>query len=503
MARKRAKGRERISRGGGFTLIELLVATIILLVAMAGIVPLFVSGLSQASAVRFKSLATNVAKETMEEIRQLDYREITQASLDARFYDDHFVADEKRNAVFKVQPTVETPATAGDPMKVTVTVTWTAPPRVSPVSLTTLIHQQFLGPRGSDLQMSPTNPDPAGTPYRLLSGPTTMKFHVAQAEWGLVYNNLNLPGMAARSVYMRLAFFDDQGMAVAIGDSANDMKIGNTYLHYSIDGSGKVDDVWFQYNFDSSLVPDGYWESRATIFNEYNQPGNIWRLRLRAEVGAPAASTSFTATPQADNQTVVLAWTPGPERDRAYYVLQRAKWVAGSWSAWTTLAASLNPKATTYTDVGNVVAQTDPWGSLVLQNAYRYEIWAVDSSDPALTGAAATADALIPPGTTTTTTTPSTTSSTTTTSSSTTTTTAATHFSVDIKNTTNKTWTVVIKNSSNTTVYNGSVGKNATITVSNLPAGNYQITATASGRSPLTQSFSLPSQAGQIVMTIL
>jgi hypothetical protein len=480
-----------------------MVAVLLLLVAMAGIVPIFMSGLSQASSVRFKSMATNVARQRMEEIRQLDYREITSGTLAARFTGT-VSPDLSRRAVFNVTCTVSESTVGGGTLKkVTVDVGWAAPPAVSPVSLTTMIHQQFLGPRGSDLEIGPSSHDPLGSPFRVISGTSTVHYHVAQADWALVYNNLNLPAMAPRSVYMRLAFFDDQGISIAVGDSANKMKIGTSHLRYSTGTDGKVDDVWFEYSFASTLIPDGYWESRATIFNEYDQPGNTWRLRLRVETGAPALPTSFTATPQADNQTVVLAWTPGAERDRAYYVLERAKWVAGSWSDWTTLAATLDPKATTYTDQGNVAAQTDPWGSLTLQNAYRYNLWAVDSCEPGLAGSAATADALIPPGVTTTTTISTTTSSTTTTSSSTTTTIAATHFSVEIKNSTNKTWTIQVKNSSDATAYNGSVGKNATITVSNLPAGNYQITAGTNGRSDLTQSFSLPAQAGQIVMTIL
>jgi hypothetical protein len=472
---------------------------------MAGIVPVFMSGLSQASIVRFKSLATNVARERMEEIRQLDYREITSATLAAQF-NGNVTPDPARHAVFAVTCTVSESTVGGGTLKkVTVNVGWTAPPAVSPVSLTTMIHQMFLGPRGSDLELMPSSYDPLGSPFRVLSGTTTVHYHVAQADWGLVYNNLNLPGMAPKNVYMRLAFYDDQGVSIAVGDSANKMKIGTSYLRYSTGSDGKVNDVWFEYQFPSTLLPDGYWESRATIFNEYDEPGNTWRLRIRTETGPPATPTLFTATAQADNQRVILAWAPGAERDRAYYVLQRAKWVAGSWSAWTTLAATLDPKATAYTDQGNVLAQTDPWGSLTLQNAYRYKLWAVDSCEPGLVGSAATADALVPSATTTTTTTTSSTttsSTTTTTSSSTTTTTAATSFSVQVTNTSNKSWSVTIKNSSNVTVYTGSSPKGSTITTATMPAGNYQITATTSGRSDLNASFSLPARAGQIVLAI-
>jgi type II secretory pathway pseudopilin PulG len=501
----------RISKGprlrdiAGFTLIEIMIAALMLLIAMAGIVPLFITGLNQASATRFKSIATNVAREYMEQIRQLDYREITSDALAAKF-NGTVTPDTARHATFTVNCSVSDSTVDGGTLKkVTVNVTWTAPPQVSPVSLTTMIHQQYLGPRGSGLYFAPTSYDPLGTPFRLLAPNSTITadYHVAQADWGLVYNNLNLPGMSAKNVYMRLAFFDEQGISVAVGDSANSMKIGTSYLHYSTGLDGNVNDVWFEYTFNSSVLPDGYWEARASMWNEYDQPGNVWRLRIRTETGAPAAVTSLTATPQADNQTVILAWQPGDERDRNHYILQRAKYVSGAWSAWTDLSTNLAPNAAAYTDTGNVASQTDPWGSLTLTNLYRYRIWAVDFCDPALTGATTIADAQIPPATTTTTLVTTTTSSTsTTTTSSTTTTIAATRFSAKIKNTSNKTWTLVVKNSANQTVYNGSVSKNTTLTVSNLVADNYQITASASGRTNQTQSFSLASQAGQIVMTI-
>ena len=65
-------------RSRGFTLVEVLIASLLLMLAMAGIVPFFIGGLNQASTVRYKSLATNIARERMEQIRQLDYREITE-----------------------------------------------------------------------------------------------------------------------------------------------------------------------------------------------------------------------------------------------------------------------------------------------------------------------------------------------------------------------------------------------------------------------------------------
>ena len=666
--------RSRLSQG--FTLVEVMVAVMLLLLAMAGIVPFFLSGLSQASAIRYKSVATNIARERMEQIRQLDYREITEdpnlgSTLTDRFGDTAAYERGSSTIAFAVDYAVEEEAyEEGTLKKVTVTVGWTGPPKPSVASITTMIHQQFLGPRGSFLELIPVSPDPLGTPFPLIAGATKACYHLAQADWGLVFDNLDEPGMVARDVYMRLVLFDDQGQSLALGDAGNDFTIDNSYLRYATGPDGKVNDVWFEYNFDAGAIPDGYWVLHALVYNEYDQPGNVWRLRIRVENGPPATPDPFIATPEADNQTVVLSWQGGQERDRAYYVLERSRWdgVSGTWTEpWIRISSNLEPQAATYTDSGNVANMVDPWGGDLTQNLYQYRLWAVDMSDPGLAGPAANVQVAIPPvtttttlaalilrpngpgaetkltrypgtgeanwqdvddvtsdgdstyvyrdggwekdlytltdvsgsgtissvtvwarvrqmlppqgtnlrlrlrtggttyegpelttgnsyadysqtwainpktgvawtwadinaleagvkineggggnntrvtqvwvqvnaynspGTTTTTLAPTTT---TTTVPATTTTTAALH-TVYIKNTINKTYTLLIKNEAGSTVYSGSVAKRATQTISNLPVGNYQITATSSGKPTIVQSFSLAAQSGQIVLTIL
>jgi hypothetical protein len=60
-----------------------------------------------------------------------------------------------------------------------------------------------------------------------------------------------------------------------------------------------------------------------------------------------------------------------------------------------------------------------------------------------------------------------------------------------------------VKNSAGVTVYSDNVKKNKTITVAGLPSGSYLITATANNKPTVTQSFTVPQQAGSIVLTIL
>jgi Tfp pilus assembly protein PilV len=499
----------------GFTLIEIMVATLLLMVAMAGFVPFFLQGLNQSSSARFRSIATNVARERMEQVRQLDYREITMTSggvptLVARFGTTNVI----RGTTFTT--TYGVTSAASGLKNVTVTVTWAAPPQSSPISVTSLIHQQFLGPRGSRLTISPTGTDDLGSPFPLLTdSPTTIQYDIAEADWGLCYPVPSSGASVAYDVYCRMVLVDDNGFGIPLGDPANDYKIPKADLHREWT-SGVLTRVYFElppgaYGLDPTAIPDGYWELQTAAFNAYDEPGNLWRLRLRRENLPPAAPT-LTALGQEDGQTIVLTWTPGLERDRDHFVLQRRiRNPDLTWPvAFTDLAPSLDPAVTSYTDTGDLAGGFHPWGDLINPHFYEYKLWAVDFSDPQKIGAESTAIGQLPPlpttsttlgpGETTTVPPPTTTSSTSTTLATTTTTVV---YSGSIKNSSNKSWSVTIKNSSNVQVYSGTIAKNDTTVVPGLPAGAYQITATASGRSDIVQSFTLPAQAGTIVLTIL
>ncbi len=505
---ERSYARLKAKRQRGMTLIEIMVGAMLLLFAMAGIVPLFLTGLSQASGLRLKSVATNLAREKMEQIRQLDYREIYDEDMRAA---DPTLGDLTLENLFGTSETVrDTPYSIdyavtesaygeGKLKEVTVTVTWEAPPPVSPARITTLIHQQFLGPRGARLTLTPTSSDPLGTPFPLVgSSTTTVRYYLAQADWSLVFVDPGASSPTPRNIYMRLALFDDTGQSIAFGDPDEEYKIDTSHLTYSRDEAGNLDAVWFEYSFDPTLIPDGYWELRAVAYNQYSEPGNTWRLRVRFEQGAPEAPADFTATAQ-DDRNVLLTWAGGAERDRSRYVLERRKWdpYAGLWLHWVTISDHLDRRSSSYLDTGDPAAGLDPWGKEGTPSVYEYSLWAVDIRG--LAGPAANANAVVPPSTTTTTLEPSTT----TTTSGTTTTTTPARYAVDIRNQSSSNYDIVITDSASRVVYTGKVNKGKTITVSNLTAGNYLITATANKKPTVYQSFSLPGQAGTVVLTLL
>ncbi|MBN1629946.1 MAG: prepilin-type N-terminal cleavage/methylation domain-containing protein, partial [Thermoleophilia bacterium] len=290
--------RIRDRRDQGFTLVEVVIAAGLLLFITAGVVPFFLTGLSQASSVRHKSVATNIARERMEEIRKMDYREIQSGTqLEGLFG----TTASSRGMTFNVGYDVESSTYEDGSLKeVTVTVGWTGPPAESPASITTMIHQQYLGPRGSLLEVVTTTSDPLGSPFGVMHSTDIIRYHIAQADWGLVFDDLDNPLTSRNDSYCRLSFVDDYGQAIQIGDPANDYKLDKTYLDWSTDGDGDLLGVW--YEAPVSGLPfwqdedgaadafgnrdgyyDGYWELNACAYNYYDQPGNTWRLRVRVE----------------------------------------------------------------------------------------------------------------------------------------------------------------------------------------------------------------------------
>ena len=395
----------RISDEAGFGLIEIMVATLLLLVVMAGFLPLFLQGLNQSSAARFKSLATNIAREKIEQIRQLDYREITTDPDDPRnlaaLFGDSVVVPE-RNMTYLISYEVADEAMPDQAVKsVQVTVTWDAPPVPSPAVVKTMVAQQYLGPRGSWLEVDNTGADdlaPGGTPFPLLATDgrlTTVKYHIAQSDWFMAYNTLSLPLPSPNNISLTSVFRDDAGGKVGA------LEVDNTGLHATTAGSpAAVDDIWFQYSFDARTIPDGYWDLMVTMRNSFEEPGNTWILRVRVEKGPPDPPTDFIATATSDT-TVSLTWLPGTEQDRARYVLERMEVDAGGTplSAWTPVtvdpavpnvpANTLSPHTATFIDTGSLDPMGDPLNDIPpcgrpspeAPRYYQYRVYGVDTGE--------------------------------------------------------------------------------------------------------------------------
>ncbi len=503
-ARNRSEVKER-----GFTLIEIMVAVLLLLVMAAGFVPLFLTGLSQANSARNKSLATNIARERMEQVRQLDYREIQEDTADPtnplnlsqRFGTTTTI----RDITFLIDYSVASTNYQGGILKeVTITVDWNPPPVSSPAVITSLIHQQFVGPRGSKLEFTPSFADPAGTPFNRLMGFTTATYDVAEVDWHLVLDNLDQTGMSKKDVYMRLYLLDDGGTAWPLGPENQDHRIDNNSMYYTLDGNGRVNRVYFTYLFDASAIPDGYWNAKAVLYNHYDEPGNMWSLRVRIENGAPAMATGFTAEGQPDNESVLLTWIPGQERDRATWVIQRDFWMDGAWAnAWVTVTETLSPNLYSFLDTGDVAAMRPPWGTPEEPQYYRYQISAVDIGG--LQSSPVIAETMLPPPPTTTTTIEGETTTTTAAVSTTTTTAASTTTTipstVNVQNATSRQWSIAIRDSSGTTVQTGSVKNGRTWTSAPLPDGDYMVTATF-GSTTRTATFRIPLQSGWTVLVL-
>jgi prepilin-type N-terminal cleavage/methylation domain-containing protein len=503
----------------GFTLMEVMVSALLLLIIMAGFIPVFLSGLASATRERYRSIATNLAQERMEQIRQLDYREIGDATALAALFAANGGNDPVvRGAAFHVSYEPPTgfaqeyqPTGASQALKqVWVTVTWGATPAPSPIVVSTMIDQMYLGPRGSWLEITPAWPDPAGTPFQRVMGSVQVKYHVARADWGMVLNDVSNPGAGVQNVYMRLAFADDFGVMIAAGDPAHDNKIDNTHLHCTtVNGVvtdvyfrwdiAKIDDYYGQNTFGDGLLPDGYWDTQAAIYNAYDQPGNVWQLRVRI-MGDVPGRPELIATPvlTADGWSqVLLTWTPGAERDRDHFVVTRTNNATHTSTTWT-----LDNLVTALTDTGSVSGRIDPWGDASTTNTYQYKVHAVDYSN--ISGPDGTSPVQLPPTTTTTAvgeTTTTTVSTTTTTAGGTTTTTAPVNW-VQLVNNTNQSWDVTIKDASNHTVWSGTVAKNTIQTVTGLAAGEYSVAGSGQGKTTISASFSMPAQAGKTVLTI-
>jgi len=98
----------------GFSLIELMVAVVILAMAIFGIFHAYSVGFMGMADARDRTVATNYAREAMEDIKNMDFDLITNENLNTPE-----TIDEKFTRVVNVENEVE-----GDLKKVTTVVSW-------------------------------------------------------------------------------------------------------------------------------------------------------------------------------------------------------------------------------------------------------------------------------------------------------------------------------------------------------------------------------------------
>lgn len=101
----------------GLTLLELIIATAILVVAISGLLAIFIGLFSMNEGARKLTLATTAAQDKMEEIRNSDYAALYTAYNGTSFNPDGFATAEAKGAV-------SIDNTDPDLLKVHISVSW-------------------------------------------------------------------------------------------------------------------------------------------------------------------------------------------------------------------------------------------------------------------------------------------------------------------------------------------------------------------------------------------
>jgi prepilin-type N-terminal cleavage/methylation domain-containing protein len=167
-APRAARADRRRSRARGFSLVELLVTIVLAGIVFAALVPVFVSAQKASSGDRSRNTATSVAQDRIEKIRLLAFDQIVNDSshlqsptfAGGQFGSTYTPAGSSKP--YSVSYSVENVPSTGavNYKRVSVTVSWTAPPApVRPVTMTTLV----MNPEATSASSSPS-PSPSASP---------------------------------------------------------------------------------------------------------------------------------------------------------------------------------------------------------------------------------------------------------------------------------------------------------------------------------------------------
>ena len=362
----------RARRGArGFSFVELLVTIVIAGIAFLAMVPLFVTAQEKNSGDTFRNVATQMAQDRIELVRQLDYDQITEANLNS---DDFPTAGAKlfsqtvpyyggsaSSMTFHVQTgvalvidgvsVVPSAATLGTEQFKTVTVVaWWGPADPTKAEkltkLQTQIYKQYAGPQLLTFTAATLVPQPLyGADLAWITAmPLTLEATVAE---------IDRPETAKVHFSIR-----DASSEVAYLDVTTATSPG-TY-------------TWVY----AGPMNDGVYTVSAQAKSTKSFSGNLVSLPLTVEQGPPAQPLGVKATSGVESVTVT--WVASTAADLDHYEVYRFDSAA---DPLTTDPLSLDSANYTYrgTAMGNVSpSYVDGDASLQLGKAYYYIVYALD-----------------------------------------------------------------------------------------------------------------------------
>jgi type II secretory pathway pseudopilin PulG len=164
-------------RSTGFSFIELLVTVVLAGIVFAAMVPVFVSAQKASAGDKARNVATNVAQDRIEKIRLLAFDQVvddadhlrSSSFAGGQFGSTYTPAGSTKP--YSITYSVESVPSTGavNYKRVSVTVSWTAPPSpVRPVTMTTIV----MNPTATSASSSPSpSPSPSASPSPSPSSP--------------------------------------------------------------------------------------------------------------------------------------------------------------------------------------------------------------------------------------------------------------------------------------------------------------------------------------------
>lgn len=328
--------------GAGFSMVELLVTIVLAAIFFIAAVPFFVHAQAQNAAETFRTVAIQIAQDKIEKSRQINYDQLTLANLQSSTYAaGQFgtvwtaragTSGARQFTIAYALDNVPTGAADGSEQykKLTVTVTWTAPP--SPVKaavLETFIYREYSGPKIMSYNIDPTAFDANGNISKIGNIPITAVID---------------PNDRANTASVHFTVTAANGSNVQSGDVTTPSPAGT-----------------YTFTWNTSGIYDGAYTFTATAKSTNGNLGNTWQAGWTVEQGAPGAPTGVKAMP--GNGVIQVSWDTCPEGDFDHYELWR-----GSASGNETLLQD-NLTDPNYLDTG-----------LTNGVSYYYKVRAVDQS---------------------------------------------------------------------------------------------------------------------------